>query len=1138
MVWLPLVKYIKKKPKEVDMTKPSSSGTIFLKPDEKAGTNPTITYTTPETGGGGSAGAIARTVVPPNVPPNVSRGGYGGGGTYNPDTGVYVNPQDQGFSYPTAPQGATITTTSKPSLSSQQLSYVRKEQGGYEDIIRKKKKRGTQGFSYPTAPQPPEFTGVVEVRDKFGKLQQRQFLQGGEIIAEEGQMTGKLPQERTGRVSKFLVGRNEQGGVIEIQEERQLSDILFESLGTETKTYNVLEPEPYVKKDFYNLFGSGEYVNKLNLKLETSNVRNPNALKGVGLFGLGTVSTIIGGAKTFINPKETIIGLYSGTKSIVTNPSQIIPSTKNIIKTSITEFKYNPAGIMGKATGDVLLYKGVGKVTGYLMKPVNIKISPKIELIGSKAISITIKKGSEVKNIAQFGVSTLTAPRVAYQVSNWKLLRNKVIGFGGTNVNQLKKLEFGKLDAFFTGKNILYSKPSLVASVTESFFVKGGKIIKPLRDTLPSNIVGVETTKFIGNRKYNYYSSLKGFTEQTEYNVNLNKGNLNPISKKAFENIEVLGKDKGIKVIQSFPKDAQFSLGEIQTSKLFKINSKGQFNLFKEGRTTNRGALIGVRTTLNEIKFDTREFGLKEVTTYGEKIGFADITLPKVKNVGGKGSISKIPRVEQKIFLKGLLGKYSPSKNLITLKRFSLKKQQNFFHEWGHYNIDNINSLEVIPKNVRKEMSNKGVYKYYKSAGYKNKEVPEEFLADYYGYKELKDVNPLNRLQTKFPKSTAFFERKIEKFPYSSENIKSNLIKKDIVSKDDFFKSIIKNKKSVNYLRSVDINPKKSFVIEGTSKDYYIELPTTKTTTNFIQGSGRKSSNSYLQSLYNPITKQKQIPLQIKSSIINIAKTQKGLSGVSPIKYTSPSTSQYSGLGLYERTEGGQFPNNIISITTTKNVLIPNNQFKTLSITKSSSKLEPRVISFTNTRMDLRTDTRLENRNMLKSITRTEQKPITRTISKTMQRVIQRQQQRTIQRQTERTIIPPLIINKISPIGSTKTFNPKFLSGKTTKGVGNTNFLVLMRRFGKFKPIGTTKTSQEAFNLGKFKTGTTLGATFKVEGSTQQPTNIFGYKTKKTKEGILFIEQPKFRLSTGSEKKEINYYRNLAKKIQSKRGRL
>ena len=100
------------------------------------------------------------------------------------------------------------------------------------------------------------------------------------------------------------------------------------------------------------------------------------------------------------------------------------------------------------------------------------------------------------------------------------------------------------------------------------------------------------------------------------------------------------------------------------------------------------------------------------------------------------------------------------------------------------------------------------------------------------------------------------------------------------------------------------------------------------------------------------------------------------------------------------------------------------------------------------------------------------------------------------------------------------------------------NFQVLMRRFGKFKSVGITKTSQEAFNLGKFKTGTSLGATFKVEGSTQQPTNIFGYKKKKTKEGILFIEQPKFRLSTGSEKKEINYYRNLAKKIQMKGGRL
>jgi len=126
-------------------------------------------------------------------------------------------------------------------------------------------------------------------------------------------------------------------------------------------------------------------------------------------------------------------------------------------------------------------------------------------------------------------------------------------------------------------------------------------------------------------------------------------------------------------------------------------------------------------------------------------------------------------------------------------------------------------------------------------------------------------------------------------------------------------------------------------------------------------------------------------------------------------------------------------------------------------------------------------------------------------------------------------INPPRFPQTKTPIRTNFSYTPK-------SKVGNTNFLVLMRRFGKFKPIGITKTSQEAFNLGKFKTGTTLGATFKVEGSTQQPTNIFGYKTKKTKKGIVFIEKPKFRLSTGTEKKEINYYRNLAKKIQSKGG--
>jgi len=61
--------------------------------------------------------------------------------------------------------------------------------------------------------------------------------------------------------------------------------------------------------------------------------------------------------------------------------------------------------------------------------------------------------------------------------------------------------------------------------------------------------------------------------------------------------------------------------------------------------------------------------------------------------------------------------------------------------------------------------------------------------------------------------------------------------------------------------------------------------------------------------------------------------------------------------------------------------------------------------------------------------------------------------------------------------------------------------------------------------IGRSAASKTLGATFKVP--TYKGKKIKGFRTKKTKEGVEFIELPKFRLSTGTEKKEIKYFKQL-----------
>lgn len=143
----------------------------------------------------------------------------------------------------------------------------------------------------------------------------------------------------------------------------------------------------------------------------------------------------------------------------------------------------------------------------------------------------------------------------------------------------------------------------------------------------------------------------------------------------------------------------------------------------------------------------------------------------------------------------------------------------------------------------------------------------------------------------------------------------------------------------------------------------------------------------------------------------------------------------------------------------------------------------------------------------------------------------QKQQEKQVFKQPLKLKQPSRLITPKPPSFNISIKPPKPLPFKvislTPKQIRNKDFTVLFRRFGKFKPIAKTNNLKQAFDIGKFKTGTTLGATFKVEGTTKQPTNILGYKTKKTKEGTLFIEKPKFRLSTPTEKAEIQIFKRV-----------
>ena len=118
-------------------------------------------------------------------------------------------------------------------------------------------------------------------------------------------------------------------------------------------------------------------------------------------------------------------------------------------------------------------------------------------------------------------------------------------------------------------------------------------------------------------------------------------------------------------------------------------------------------------------------------------------------------------------------------------------------------------------------------------------------------------------------------------------------------------------------------------------------------------------------------------------------------------------------------------------------------------------------------------------------------------------------------------VSPPLVFKVSPPTGRKSILD---LGAKQPKRFGK--FPVLLRRFGQFKIIGFGRTPKEALSIGRESAARTLGATFKVPGI--KPQKIFGFKTKKSKkEGLVFIELPKYRLSKPTERKEIQYFKYL-----------
>ena len=103
---------------------------------------------------------------------------------------------------------------------------------------------------------------------------------------------------------------------------------------------------------------------------------------------------------------------------------------------------------------------------------------------------------------------------------------------------------------------------------------------------------------------------------------------------------------------------------------------------------------------------------------------------------------------------------------------------------------------------------------------------------------------------------------------------------------------------------------------------------------------------------------------------------------------------------------------------------------------------------------------------------------------------------------------------------------PKFKKPRTKK------FLVEVRRGGIFKPVGFAETKGGALKIGEDIVSKTLARTFKITGTGIK--KVTGFRTKKEKGGLVFIEPSRRALGTRTEVQEIFGFKRKAPKKKKK----
>lgn len=179
-------------------------------------------------------------------------------------------------------------------------------------------------------------------------------------------------------------------------------------------------------------------------------------------------------------------------------------------------------------------------------------------------------------------------------------------------------------------------------------------------------------------------------------------------------------------------------------------------------------------------------------------------------------------------------------------------------------------------------------------------------------------------------------------------------------------------------------------------------------------------------------------------------------------------------------------------------------------------------------------DTQITSLSSALGLSQSQRQPIA-LASALSQRQAQQQKQKIFQIQKQklisaRPILPIPVIPKGGGFFGYKT--KKSILPRYSRGLYN----VQVRRFGKFRSVGSTYDLNKAIGLGESKVRGGLGATFKITGGGKIRTPRGFYRKLSKKEGQLFIQKNKYRLSSSGEKGEIKFFQGLKAKPKKMKG--